>query len=169
MDGSANIKKATYYGTTHPGVLTIFFFAFAAILSWCAQQFCEDTSDLQKVLLASLLPWGAAIFYAIKWAHSVSFDAEGILFRRFGIVYRKLLWGDIIQVGIAKEYKATKLTIVVTPNTCPKFDSQYSTTTVYVEQYRHSLVLLDATKENQAIIHCFYGEFDYHANHIGNQ
>ena len=92
---------------------------------------------------------------------TVRFTAEEIVFCRLGMVYRRIPWRDIVQVGIAKEYKADKHTLVLTPSTCPKYGEQYSTTTHYVEKHRWKLILLDATKVNQEAVRRFYGEIEY--------
>ena len=128
-------------------------------------RFCENQiiprDEKWMVYCAIGIFVACAVFYAFKWMHSVRFTTEEIVFCRLGIVYRRIPWSKIIQAGIAKEYKASKLTIVLTPVNCPKYNTKYHTTTQYVENHRWKLILLDATKENKEAIHRFYGEFEY--------
>ena len=95
--------------------------------------------------------------------HTAWFTSEGMIFYRLGKEYRRIQWRDVVQVGLAKEYKASKLTLVITPAGCPKYEDFSCTTTVYVERYRRKLILLDGTKENQKAVEMFYGELSYNA------
>lgn len=157
-------KKATYHRTTHPAVMTCSFLVMSAVFACCVYFLGKDSFELWQLYFVYTLLWTCAAFYATKWAHDVHLTSQGVCFYRFGKIYRKLLWNEIIQVGIAKEYKATQLTIVLTPINCPKFESQFVTTTVYVERYRNQLIMLDATQENIDSVRYLYGEFDYDAN-----
>ena len=163
MNDSSKEHQVSYYLSTHPCVMVVSFLLIAFIIF----RFCENQAippdEKWKVDCAIGIFIAGAAFYAIKWMHSVRFTIEEIVFYRLGIVYRRIPWNQIIQAGIAKEYKAAKLTIVLTPANCPKYDSQYSTTTHYVEKHRWKLILLDATKDNKEAVHRFYGEFGYEA------
>lgn len=159
-------KAATYYRTTHPAVMTCSLLLLSVLFVWAV---CSlgDSIELWKIIFACSLLWVGAIFYAVKWVHSVHFTSEGLSFYRFGQIYRKIPWNQIVQVGLAKEYKATKLTIALTPTSCPQFEQKNSTTTSYVERYRNQLILVDATRENIDCILSLYGDFNYDANQIG--
>ena len=135
------------------------------LIAFAIFRFCENQpipSDEKWMVSCSIgIFLAGSAFYAIKWMHTVQFAAEEIIFRRLGIIYRRIPWSEIIQAGLAKEYKADKLTLVLTPSNCPKYGEEYVTTTHYVEKHRLKLILLDATKENQAAVCRFYGELEY--------
>jgi len=155
--------RATYYGAEHPGFMMFALLIISVFVVCLIQKYWDDSVEPWQAWFACSLFWAGALFYGIKWTHSVYFTSEGLVFCRLGKPYRHLSWNQIIQAGLAKEYKASRLTLVFTPEDCPKFDFNYTTTTSYVEQYRFKLILLHAAKENIAMAKQFYGELDYTA------
>ena len=153
--------KVTHYRSTHPCVMTLSFLLIAYVISRIAANYTIPQDEKWMVDCAIGLFVLGAGFFAIKWMHTVRFTAEEIVFYRLGIFYRRIPWRNIVQAGIAKEYKADKHTLVLTHSGCPKYGEQYSTTTQYVEKHRWKLILLDATKENQEAVRRFYGEIEY--------
>ena len=141
--------------------MSVSFMLIAIVISRIFQNYPFTPSEKWKEYFTIGLFIVGSGFYAIKWMHSVRFTDEEIIFYRLGIAYRKLPWSEIIQTGLAKEYKADKLTLVLTPSNCPLYDEQYSTTTHYVEKHRWQLILLDATKDNKEAVRRFYGEIEY--------
>ena len=161
MNNSKQEYKVSYYWSTHPCVMIVSFLLIAfGIFRFCENQIIPRDEKWMVYCAIGIFVAGS-VFYAFKWMHSVRFTTEEIVFCRLGIVYRRIPWSKIIQAGIAKEYKANKLTIVLTPVNCPKYDTQYHTTTHYVEKHRRKLILLDATKDNKEAIHRFYGKLEY--------
>lgn len=161
MEENTEEYKVKYYRSTHPCVMTLSFLLLAYVISRIAAHYTIPHDEKWMVYCAIGIFVLGAGFFAIKWMHSVRFTAAEIVFYRLGRVYRRLPWSDIIQVGLAKEYNADKLTLVLTPSSCPKYEDQYRTTTHYVEKHRWKLVLLDATKENKEAVQRFYGELEY--------
>lgn len=141
--------------------MTVSFLLIAfGIFIFCENQVIPPDEKWMVYCAIGIFLAGSA-FYAIKWMHSIRFTTEEIIFFRLGIVYRRIPWSQIIQAGVAKEYKASKLTLVLTPANCPKYDTQDRTTTHYVETHRWKLILLDATKDNKEAVRRFYGQFEY--------
>lgn len=161
MNTKPECIAATYYPSTHPGLMTCVFLIVMEVLIFVFLTFRESITEPWIAWFACGLFFFAAMFNAMKWAHSVRFSPEGVLFYRFGKQYRLLPWNQVVQVGVVKEYKASRLSLAITPDGCPRFDTANRNTTGYVEQYRHKLVILDATKENIASIRKLYGELDY--------
>lgn len=156
-------KTATHYSATHPGVMTCSFLIISGLLGFLFHRYQDASIEPWQALFVCLLFDIGTVFYALKWMHTIRFTQEGLIFCRLGYEYRKIRWDQVIQVGVAKEYKASRLTLVLTPENIPLYDSSYSTTTIYVEKYRRKLILLDATKDNLATVRQLYGEFDYEA------
>ena len=161
MEESTKEYRVKYYRSTHPCVMTLSFTLIAFVITRIAANYTIPHDEKWMVYCAIGLFVLGAGFFAIKWMYSVRFTAEEIVFYRLGLNYRRILWSDIVQVGIAKEYNADKHTLVLTPSGCPKYSEQYRTTTHYVEKHRWKLILLDATKENQEAVRRFYGELEY--------
>lgn len=154
-------KRATYHTAEHPGFMMIAFLLLSVLLSFLIQKYWDSSVEPWQAWFACSLFWISAAWFGIRWMHQVYFTPDGLQFCRFGKPYRFVEWSRITQAGIAKEYKATRLTLVFTPEGCPKYNPEYTTPTTYVEQYRFKLVLLHATKENIAMTKQFYGELDY--------
>lgn len=169
MNTQSNIRKVTYYPSTHPGVMTISFMLISALLLYLIKKFADSSVESWQGYFACSLFWIGAAFYAIRWMHTAYFTSEGIVFFRLGKEYRRVPWNSIIQIGLAKEYKATKLTLVITPFGCPIYDDYTQTTTSYVERHRRDLILLDGTKQNLDAVHIFYGELSYNAKDPNRQ
>ena len=169
MKTQACNQKATYYPSTHPGIITISFLLFSGLLAYLFHVYADDSIQPWQAYFACSLFWIGAAFYAIKWMHTAQFTNEGIVLYRAGKEYRKILWTEVVQVGLAKEYKASKLTLVITPAGCPKYEDHTWSTTAYVEHYRRKLILLDGTKENQNAVQLFYGELSYNAKYPNNR
>lgn len=165
MEKCTYTKKATFYPSTHPGVMTISFLLISGLLGYLLHTYADGSIEPWQAWFACVLFWIGAAFFAIKWMHSAQFTKEGIIFYRLGKEYRRILWNDVVQVGLAKEYKASKLTLVITPSGCPKYEDTSWSTTAYVEHYRRKLILLDGTKENQNAVQLLYGEFSYNAKY----
>lgn len=165
MNNQSNIRKVTYYPSTHPGVMTISFILISAMLLYLIKKYGDGSVEPWQGYFACSLFWIGAAFYAIKWIHTAYFTSEGIVFFRLGKEYRRVPWNSIIQVGLAKEYKASKLTLVITPAGCPIYDDYTQTTTSYVEHNRRGLILFDGTKENINAVHDFCGELSYNAKY----
>lgn len=165
MNTRSASQKATYYPSTHPGVMTVSFLLISGLLAYLFHMYADDSIQIWQAYFACSLFWIGAAFYAMKWMHTVKFTSEGIIFSRIGKEYRRILWSDVVQVGLAKEYKASKLTLVITPACCPKYEDHTWSTTAYVEHYRRKLILLDGTKENQNAVQLFYGELSYNAKY----
>lgn len=162
-------QKATYYPSTHPGLMTVSFLMISGLLVCLFHMYADDSIQPWQAYFACSLFWIGAAFYAVKWMHTAQFTSEGIIFYRIGKEYRKILWNEVVQVGLAKEYKADKLTLVITPASCPKYEDHTWSTTAYVEHYRRKLILFDGTKENQNAVHLFYGELSYNAKHSNSR
>ncbi|MBQ7230309.1 MAG: hypothetical protein IJX04_05365 [Oscillospiraceae bacterium] len=161
MNAAQAEYKVKYHRSTHPCVMTLSFLLIAYVISRIAANYTIPQDEIWMVdCTIGMFVLGAG-FFAIKWMHAVRFTAQEIVFYRLGMVYQRILWRDIVQVGIAKEYNADKHTLVLTPSACPKYGEQYNTTTQYVEKHRWKLILLDATKENQEAVRRFYGEIEY--------
>lgn len=159
-------KTASHYFSTHPGVMTCSFLIISVFLGLLFHKLPDGSiKPWQAYFLCSLFDIGA-LYYMIKWMHTIRFTERELVFCRLGKPYRKLSWDKIIQVGVAKEYKAAKLTLVLTPQGTPVYDCSYPTTTIYVERYRRRLILLDATEDNLAVISQLYGKLDYEAKHL---
>lgn len=156
-------QKVTYYPSTHPGVMTVSFMVISGLLAYLLNKYADDSIQLWQRNFACSLFLIGAMFYLIKWMHTAQFTSEGIVFYRMGKEYRRILWSNVIQVGLAKEYKASKLTLVITPVGCPKYENHAWSTTAYVEHYRRKLILLDGTKENQNAVQLLFGELSYNA------
>ena len=169
MKDAAQQFKVTYYRSTHPCTMILCFQLIAFVIYRIADHYPISPDEKWMVYCAIGLFVLGSGYYAIKWMHSIRFTTEEIIFYRLGTVYRRILWTEIVQAGLVKEYKADKLTIVLTPSNCPKYDSQYITTTHYVEKHRWKLILLDATKDNKTAVRQFYGDLEYEApHHKGN-
>ena len=166
MKSQTRPRRATHYPTTHPGVMTVSLLLLSVLLDYLLHTYNDGSIEPWQTCFVCSLLWIVAGFYGIKWTRTIYLTSDGITFYRFRKVYRQIRWEDIIQIGIAKEYKASKLTIVITPRTCPQFDSSYPSPTIYVERNRKHLILLDATNENIESIQTVYGKMDYHTNHI---
>ena len=165
MTTQAFSKKVTYYPSTHPGFMTISFLLISGLLAYLFRVYADDSIQPWQAYFACSLFGGGAAFYLIKWMHTAEFNNEGIVFYRLGREYRRILWSDVVQVGMAKEYKASKLTLVITPAGCPRYENHEFSTTAYVEHYRRKLILFDGTKENQAAVQLLYGELSYNAKY----
>ena len=158
-------QKATHYPSTHPGVMTVSFLSISGLLAYLFHVYADESIQPWQTYFACSLFWIGAAFYGLKWIHSAQFTDEGIVFLRLGKAYRKVLWTDVVQVGLAKEYKASKLTLVITPADCPIYENHAGSTTAYVEHHRRKLILLDGTRENLAAVQHLYGELSYNAKH----
>ena len=158
-------QKVTYYTSSHPAVMTVSFLVLSAILSYLLRRFADGSIEPWQELFVCSIFAAVAVFYAVKWMHTAWFTAEGIVFYRFGMEYRRIAWNDVIQTGLAKEYKASKLTLVITPKDCPVYEDAAVTTTYYVEKYRRKLILLDATKSNIDAVAACCGKLSYNARY----
>ena len=163
MNNQSINQKVTHYPSTHPGVMTISFLVISCLLAYLFYRYADNSIQPWQAYFACSLLWISAAFYLLKWVHTAYFTNEGIVFYRMGKEYRRILWCDVIQVGLAKEYKASKLTLVITPANCPKYENHAWSTTAYVEHYRRKLILLDGTKENQNAVILLFGELSYNA------
>ena len=157
-----SFSKATYYPSTHPVFMSICFGVISILIAFYFKNNPhEEIKKWQVVFSCSLFFIGALIF-VFKAVHCVYFTNQGLVFRRFGKTYRTVKWEEIIQAGIGKEYKATKLTLVFTLEGTSQYDQTiHSTTTLYLEKNRRKLILMDATKENIQNTEKFYGNLDY--------
>jgi hypothetical protein len=158
-------QKVTYYPSSNPAVMTFGFLSLTIFLAYLLRRFADGSVEPWQERFVCSIFVAVAVFYAVKWMHTAWFTAEGIVFYRFGMEYRRVAWNDVIQTGLAKEYKASKLTLVITPKDCPIYEDAAVTTTYYVEKYRRKLILLDATKSNIDAVAACCGKLSYNARY----
>lgn len=118
------------------------------------------------ILAVILLCFPYALYYLF---HATYLTEEGIECCQLGHVYRKLLWNQVAQVSVIRDFRWTAKTsgatrIVITPIGCEKFSKEKWFGVKYLFVFRHQVIWIDNTKQNKLFIRQHYGEiidFEY--------
>ena len=132
-----------------------------AILHWETRR--ENPNICEDLLVAIVL--AAGFVCIVKHLISYRLDSEQIACRLFGITYRKIIWRDIQQIGIActsakQRPGSNHLYVLVVLRGCPDFDPDGDAARFTFLHPRKTLKL-NIRKDGILILEKYYGALDF--------